>query len=301
MDGFDQLPEELQRIIAFKITDLSTVLKLEELSSQYRAYAQDVTELTTDKFREISLDLLIKFSHIKYIDHQIVLEVKNNPHHRRFVNQLKKAHFVVESRLMLINLLSWLAKDGYYKISYRGNMIYGIIIYQGYASVLYSQDTFYTTFIEPELEKADFQIVKRLAPGMGTNSPKFINQDLRNVLQFTDFGLVNPLLPPSETNPPLVTFTKVLGEAGLLSDVLYSYLITMYKLYWGQPLVDSPSSFLPDVGQWLTIQEVANYEPIHALSLSEFKSIQRVITSTLIKYFNIPVDAIIYRPDDTLI
>lgn len=204
MTGFELLPQELQRIIAYKITDLASVLTLEKLSSQYRIYARDIKELTTDNFREISVNLLVKFSHLQYIDHLIALNIPDDFREWSFITQLKRAHFVVDDYFVIKDLVGRLPHDGYYKISYRGDAFYGIIINQEYASALYAYNFrgYYFATIEPLLEKANFKMKKTLLPMPGVNSPKFINQALRNFLQFTDFGLVDPTLPPGETNLP---------------------------------------------------------------------------------------------------
>lgn len=302
MTGFELLPQELQRIIAYKITDLASVLTLEKLSSQYRIYARDIKELTTDNFREISVNLLVKFSHLQYIDHLIALNIPDDFREWSFITQLKRAHFVVDDYFVIKDLVGRLPHDGYYKISYRGDAFYGIIINQEYASALYAYNFrgYYFATIEPLLEKANFKMKKTLLPMPGVNSPKFINQALRNFLQFTDFGLVDPTLPPGETNLPLVNYTRVLGKAGFLSDILYSYLITIYKLYSGALPIVPQNPILPDMGKWLTVGEVAIYEPVQSFYFSEFETLQRIITSTLVKYSTIPIDGVFYRTDGTM-
>lgn len=100
---------------------------------------------------------------------------------------------------------------------------------------------------------------------------------MRKFLQTTDFGPIDPLRPPSSTNPPLVKYTKIFGQAGMLSKILYNHLRDIY------PNITPENKVFKN----FTIPEIAEYEKFRQISPVELITAQRMLTATYIRYSKI--------------
>ena len=303
MENFSHLPEELRRTIVSQITDLTDILTLEEISPQYNAYAREIIRLTTRKFMTIPLTRLFKYPHLRYIDHQIAVKFSHLASDWIIISRVKQAHLVINDWDIFKLLINDLATDGYYKISLVINEnLYGVFITKNSAFVLYKyfDDGSTSHSINQILLDAHFTIKGRQYRGNPSpNKRKFISQSMRDLLKFTDFGLMDPLQLPSATNLPLREYTKLLSNNARLTYVLYNYLSDIYRYYSGNYLPQYRNE-LPDTDTWLTIQNIAEYKPIISLSNDKLTTIQRIITVTFFKYTRIPPGDQIYKSDGSV-
>lgn len=303
MEKFSHLPEELRRIIISQITDLTDILLLEQIAPEYNAYARKITHLTTSKFMIISLIRLFKYPHLQYIDHQIALKVSHISEAWLIISRIKQAHLVVNDLTIFELLIHALAKDGYYKISLLINeTLYGIFITKNSAFGLYRDNRLGTYFnvIRPILIDSHFIINEPpYRTGSSPNTRKIISQSIRDLLKFTDFGLVDPQQPPSASNLSLNDYTKLLSDDATLTVILYNHLSDICRYYWGNRFLHYRNT-IPSVDSWLSIQTIAQYEPISPLSDDRFTTIQRIITITFFKYVKMAPGEQIYKSDGSL-
>ena len=72
-----------------------------------------------------------------------------------------------------------------------------------------------------------------------------IDRDLRNFLREGDFGLVDPLQPPSEANPPLSVYLRRLSDSGLIDAYVLHFLISIYA--WSHGLFSDATIYFDDL------------------------------------------------------
>lgn len=125
-------PEEIIRHISYQVTDLVTIVRLEQTSPQFSQYFREIKLLTTDKFLTIPLAPLLKYSHLQYIDHKIAIDFHPMI---KFGNQIKQAHWVTEPS-NLPQLIKILPLEGYFKISILYSIICGISIIDNQALIM---------------------------------------------------------------------------------------------------------------------------------------------------------------------
>lgn len=234
-DPWQDFPLEMACDIISNITDIHDISKLLRTSSSFLGYVYCIQHLTSDVIVSIPMSYFRMMNELKTIDHKIEIIVEDTDlNFLSRLNLLREAHFVVQDLNLLANLLQVL--DGlnntlyYFKIS--------LVLPTMTVGILIRDDRYLIIPLNNEYKDEIYQIISDIRPslneiivpkyntGEGVNKYNLFRNPMRDFLGSADFGLMNPTQPPSDNNPPLSNYVKLIagGTSRLtLIDLLFIY------------------------------------------------------------------------------
>lgn len=239
-DPWQFLPlEQACQAISY-ITDITDVSRILQTSVGFRQYVHCIQNLTTNRLVTVTSSYLSAFTNLVSVDHKIVVNLDVLPS----LPKLQQAHFLIRDVNLLAPLLQNLNRldypEHYFKISLvLPDIIMGILILNG-RFVIIPPGKNYEQALTQIINQIRPSLVQLTIPNTGQRFNRFVllRKPMRDFLKTADFGLVDPSNPPSDSNPPLSNYAKILADGaptGLLLKIF-----TIYVFYNRLYQIDNP-------------------------------------------------------------
>lgn len=239
MDIWQSLDKNTACETVSNITDISDIFNFSLTSRNFLQYSNCIKNLTSDKLVNISGGFIFTFQYVVTIDHKIIIIIdESNINNLKLLNKLEQAHFLIQNLNLLSPLLQVVNKLNdntarfYFKISLLlPDITIGIFIMNNKYLILPRENNNYDQILSQTVSQINPNSFRMTFPDLGTNRNAFIliKKPMRDFLKNEDFGLLDPKRPPSETNPPLSNYTRIIANSGgfsykLISIIFYTYL-----------------------------------------------------------------------------
>lgn len=276
----------------------------------------------------ISAEILSSFRNLETSDFKIIIKV-NNVTPLSSVNYLHQAYFTINNIGLLAPLLQSLNglnfPQHYFKVALvLPEITIGILIVNNKFLIIPSDNNYnnYNNYKEQLTQiiintNSNLSPVTLPNPGMYQNRFILLKKPMSDFLHNADFGLVNPTLPPSDTNPPLSNYIKLIADGSprdLVFSILQLYIIynnlnipqnvgrinpdQMMKMYF-EPQVEVIRRRFPkfdlnsmsigefttliefnDMNNLMTVEEIAEYNFPHIPTINDINNVMSIINST---------------------
>jgi len=240
---WDTLDDQTICNIISKVSNFQDLLNYIQSSEKVRAVAPTCVEsLDSDSVIEVDLDLLAGYRSLQSVGGNIHLMItRKNINLGSTLPYLQKADFyfdalnselVLEQMLHITDQLDLPVKIP--QVNFRIVRFGSALFIQGNQFMVLGLQSRNPGLISeigrryPQLLYFDSRIL-----GQNFGDPQLISRMMETFLREGDFGLVDPIQPPSTNNPPLSLYLSRLADSGISSIVLLKTILTIYVKYNG--------------------------------------------------------------------